>query len=45
MMDIKLRANLETKTTLGINKLLVPFDSGIRQPPNIESGRIPESGH
>ena len=44
-MDIKLKANFETKTTLGINKLLVSFDSEIRLKPDMESVRISESGH
>jgi hypothetical protein len=44
-MDIKLLANFETKTTLGINKLLVSFDSEIRPSPDMEIMRISESGH
>ncbi len=44
MIDIGLRANFET-TTLGINELLVSFDSEIRPEPDIEIMRISESGH
>jgi len=45
IIDIALRANFETKTTLGINQLLEPFDSEIRLKPDIENMRISESGH
>jgi hypothetical protein len=44
-LDIGLRANFETETTLGINMLLVFFDSEIRQEHDIEMVRISESGH
>ena len=44
-LDIKLCANFETKTTLGINKLLVSFDSEIRIELDIKIMRISESGH
>jgi len=44
-MDIKLGANFETKTTLGIKDLLVSFDSEIRQQPDMEFLRISESEH
>ena len=44
-MDIKLRANFETETTLGINKMLVSFDSEIRLECDIRMKRISESGH
>src|SRR5258708_15133237 len=43
--DIGLRANFETETTLGINKLLVSFNSEIRQEHDIETVRISELGH
>ena len=43
--DIALRANFEIKTTLGINRLLVSFDSEIRFVLDIELVRISESGH
>jgi hypothetical protein len=45
VMDIRLKANFETKTTLKINKLLVPFDSAIRREPDIEITRISAFGH
>jgi len=45
MIDIELEANFETRTTLGINKLLVPFDSEIRQQLDMEIVRISKSGH
>jgi hypothetical protein len=38
-------ANFETKTTLGINKLLVSLDSEIRIEPDMEIERVSESGH
>jgi len=38
-------ANFETETTLGINSLLVSFDSEIRMDADIEIKRISESGH
>jgi len=41
----RVRANFETKTTLGINTLLVSFDSEIRKEHDIEMVRISESGH
>ena len=44
-LDIGLRANFETETTLGINTLLVSFDTEIRQEHDIEMVRISESGH
>jgi len=44
-LDIGLKANFETITTLGINNLLVSFDSEIRPVPYIEIERISESGH
>src|SRR5687768_4052139 len=44
-IDIGHLANFETKTTLGINSLLVSFDSEIRQEPDMEMKRISESGH
>jgi|GEM_PF-4306980 hypothetical protein len=44
-MDIKLKANFETKTTLGFKWLLVSFDSEIRPEPDMEIVRISESGH
>jgi hypothetical protein len=44
-MDIRLRANFETETTLGINKMLVSFDSEIRREFDIKIMRISESGH
>ena len=44
-MDIKLQANFETETTLGINKMLVSFDSEIRSELDMEIMRISESGH
>lgn len=44
-MDIKLQANFETETTLGINKMLVSFDSEIRMEFDMEMTRISESGH
>jgi hypothetical protein len=40
--DISLKANFETKTTLKINELPVPFDSEIRPEPDIEIMRISE---
>src|SRR5713226_8253324 len=39
-LDIRLRANFETGTTLGINTLLVSFDSEIRRAHDIEMVRI-----
>ena len=45
MIDIKPDANFETRTTLGINKLLVSFDSEIRLELDIKITRISESGH
>jgi len=45
VMDTRLKANFETKTTLKINTLLVPFDSEIRREPDIEITRISEFGH
>jgi hypothetical protein len=45
IVDIALLANFETKTTLGIDKLLVSFDSEIPRAPYIEMKRISESGH
>jgi hypothetical protein len=45
MMDIKPEANFETRTTLGINKWLVSFDSEIRQQLDMEMVRISEAGH
>jgi len=45
MMDIRLQANFETETTLGINKMLVSFDSEIRTEFDMEIMRISESGH
>jgi hypothetical protein len=45
VMDIRLKANFETKTTLKINKLPVSFDSDIRREPDIGIMRISESGH
>jgi hypothetical protein len=42
IMDIRLKANFETETTLKINKLLVSFDSEIRRLPDIEIMRISE---
>ena len=45
MADIKLGANFETRTTLGINKILVSFDSEIRFERDMEIMRISESGH
>ena len=45
MIYIRLQANFETKTTLGINELLVSLDSEIRSEPDIEMKRISESGH
>ena len=45
MTDIKLQANFETETTLGINKMLVSFDSEIRTEFDMEIMRISESGH
>jgi hypothetical protein len=44
-MDIRLGANFETETALGINKLLVSFDSEIRLEFDMEIMRISESGH
>jgi hypothetical protein len=44
-MDIRLRANFETDTTLGINKMLVSLDSEIRLEFDMEIMRISESGH
>ena len=35
-MDVRLQANFETETTLGINKMLVSFDSEIRLEHDIE---------
>jgi hypothetical protein len=43
--DIRLKANFETETTPGFNKLLVSYDSEIRQEPDIEIMRISKSGH
>jgi hypothetical protein len=43
--DIKRQANVEIKTTLAINKLLVSVDSEIRPECDIEIVRISESGH
>lgn len=43
-MDIGLQANFETKTTLGINKLLMSLDSEIRLEIDIKITRISESG-
>ena len=45
MIDIGLRANFETKTTLGINKFPVSFDSEIRLEPEMGIKQISESGH
>jgi hypothetical protein len=45
IIDIELEANFETKTTLGINNLLVSLDSENRPEPDIEIERILESGH
>jgi len=44
-LNIGLKANFETITTLGINNLLVSLDSEIRLVPYIEIKRISESGH
>src|SRR6266567_1462405 len=44
-LDIGLRANFETETTLGINTLLVSFDTEIPQEHDIEMVRISESEH
>jgi len=44
-MDVRLQANFETETTLGINKMLVSFDSEIRLEFDMEIMRISESGH
>ena len=44
-MYIRLQANFETETTLGINKMLVSFDSEIRLEFNMKIMRISESGH
>jgi hypothetical protein len=44
-LDISLKANFETITTLGINNLLVSFDSEIRSECDIMIMRISESGH
>jgi hypothetical protein len=43
--DIRLRANFETETTPGINKMLVSCDSEIRQEFDIKIMRISESVH
>ena len=40
-----LKANFEAGTTLGINTLLVSFDSEIRFEADMEIMRISESGH
>ena len=44
-LNIGLKANFETITTLGINNLLVSLDSEIRLVPYIEIKRISGSGH
>jgi hypothetical protein len=38
-------SELRNQTTLGINNLLVSFDSEIRLEPYMEMKRISESGH
>jgi hypothetical protein len=43
--DIRLQANVETQTTLGINKMLVSLDFEIRPEFDMEIMRISESGH
>jgi len=44
-IDIGLRANFETETTLGFNRLLVSFEFEIRLEFDMEIMRIPKSGH
>jgi len=43
MIDTRLRANFETKTTLGINKLLVSFDSKVARAENNATDTTPVS--
>jgi len=45
VVDIRRKVNFETETTLGINKMLVSFDSKIRLEFDTEIMRILESGH